>query len=79
MGEGIFIRLVFYSGESGGKSGRRFSRCEATPSVTSGPVKPKNSRAKDVSKVGPALRDWQRRGDPIAGLRRALASAAGSA
>src|SRR5205085_4896779 len=46
-------RLNSQSGELGGKAGRRFSRCEAKPSLTSGPVKPRNSSASDVSKVGP--------------------------
>ena len=37
-------------------SGWRFSRSDAMPSRTSGPVKPRNSRANEVSKVGPARR-----------------------
>jgi len=38
------------------KRGGRFSRSEAMPSCTSGPVKPRNSSASEVSKLGPAMR-----------------------
>src|ERR1700739_3651182 len=34
----------------------RFSRCAARPSCTSGPLKLRNSRPSDVSKVGPNMR-----------------------
>src|SRR6059058_2560328 len=44
------------SGGSAGKLGLRFSRCEATPSFASGPVKPSTSSASDASKAGPAMR-----------------------
>ena len=37
--------------------GRRFSLSEATPSRTSGPPKPMNSSASEVSKEGPAWRN----------------------
>ena len=45
-----------YTPELGGKAGLRFSRCAASPSATSGPVKPNISSASDVSKAGPACR-----------------------
>src|SRR5215472_15881055 len=54
-GEQLFPYLR-HSGGAGGKAGRRFSRCEAKPSFTSGPVKPRNSSASEVSKVGPIAR-----------------------
>src|SRR5690348_15183706 len=39
-----------------GNLGGRFSRCDATPSRTSAPLKPSISSASEVSKVGPAMR-----------------------
>src|SRR4051812_22376784 len=44
------------SGGSAGKLGLRFSRCEATPSFASGPVKPSTSSASEASNAGPAIR-----------------------
>jgi hypothetical protein len=43
-----------HRGESTSKSGLRFSTNEATPSFTSLPQNPRNSSAKDASKIGPA-------------------------
>src|SRR6516162_2674373 len=43
-------------GQSGGKEGLRFSRCDASPSRTSAPLKPSISSAVDVSKRGPLTR-----------------------
>jgi hypothetical protein len=45
-----------YSDATPVKLGRRFSRMAAMPSRTSGPAKPRNSRARDASKLGPARR-----------------------
>src|SRR5215469_10298154 len=41
-------------GELASKSGLRFSTNDATPSFTSLPQNPRNSSAKDASKIGPA-------------------------
>src|SRR6185503_12637234 len=41
---------------SGGNFGSRFSRSEARPSFTSGPVKPWISSASEASNAGPAMR-----------------------
>ena len=41
-------------GESAENEGFRFSRCDASPSFTSGLSNPRNSIAKDASKIGPA-------------------------
>src|ERR1700674_3019157 len=41
----------------GSKIGRRFSRAAANPSRTSASLKPRNSRASEVSKLGPARRN----------------------
>src|SRR5690606_11595547 len=46
-----------YSGDSDPNRGGRLARSEASPSSASGSVKPKNSRAVDVSKIGPAHRN----------------------
>ena len=43
-------------GQSGGKEGLRFSRCDASPSRASAPLKPSISGAVDVSKSGPLTR-----------------------
>lgn len=51
-----FFRQLFQSGLLSGKEGLRLSRCDARPSFTSGPVKPRNSSANDASKVGPIAR-----------------------
>src|SRR5258708_540835 len=45
-----------YSDLSRSKSGRRFSRAAANPSRTSASLKPRNSSASEVSKLGPANR-----------------------
>src|SRR5690606_41981237 len=44
------------NGASGAKLGGRRSRSDWTPSRTSGPAKPMNSSAREVSKLGPARR-----------------------
>src|SRR5215469_9796944 len=49
-------RLIGHSAESGLNLGLRFSRCDANPSCTSAPEKPRNSKASDVSNTGPAIR-----------------------
>ena len=55
--------------------GARFSRCEATPSRTSGPENPSISSASEVSKEGPAIRSqWRQCGRvPLMGHCRRLA------
>jgi hypothetical protein len=52
----VRLALNDQRGVLGGKAGRRFSRCEARPSITSGPVNPRNSSASEVSNVGPIAR-----------------------
>jgi len=49
------FRLI-QTGEDGGKDGLRFSRCDASPSRASGPVKPSISKAVEASKAGPIMR-----------------------